>query len=223
MATRRAVQLLGILLVSVSALAEGQARPSGTRPGPIGVVLPSPSPRVGGGGPGPGRPIHGGRPVFRRFGGLWSYPLVVESPYAAAVPVPMPYPVPYYVPLRIPSAALGTRTPATSVPYDPEKARITIIGSGADGGGGMLQIERIGGDTIQVTWRGTQRPIRRAEVFLADSSRRPMLQRAVTVGSTVARFGLDALTRPAAFAGVTVVFGDGSTTMSLVPLPVGHD
>lgn len=87
----------------------------------------------------------------------------------------------------------------------------------------MLQIERIGGDTIQVTWRGTQRPIRRAEVFLADSSRRPMLQRAVTVGSTVARFGLDALTRPAAFAGVTVVFGDGSTTMSLVPLPVGHD
>jgi hypothetical protein len=135
----------------------------------------------------------------------------------------MPYPVPYYVPLRIPSAALGTRTPATSVPYDPEKARITIIGSGADGGGGMLQIERIGGDTIQVTWRGTQRPLRRAEVFLADSSRRPMLQRAVTVGSTVARFGLDALTRPAAFAGVTVVFGDGSTTMSLVPLPVGHD
>lgn len=221
MDTRRTVQLLGILLVSVSAVAEGQARPSGTRPGPIGVVLPSPSPRIGGGAPGLGRPIHGGRPVFRRFGGLWSYPIVVESPYAA--PVPVPYPVPYYVPLRIPSAALGTRPTAPSVPYDPEKARITIIGSGADGGGGILQIERIGGDTIEVRWRGTERPIRRAEVFLADSSRRPIQQRAVTVESAVARFDLEGLARPAAFAGVTVVFGDGATTMTLVPLPVRHD
>lgn len=220
MTTRRAVQLLGILLVSVSALAEGQARPSGARPGPIGVVLPSPSPRIGGGGPGHGRPIHGGRPVFRRLGGLWSYPIVLESPYPAAVPVPVPYAVPYYVPLRIPSAALGTRPTAPSVPYDPEKARITMIGSGADGGGGALQIEEIGGDTIQVTWRGTPRPIRHAEVFLADSSRRAVQKRAVTVESAVARFGLKALARPAAFAGVTVVFGDGSTTTTLVPLPV---
>lgn len=222
MDTRRTVQLLGILLVSVSAVVEAQARPSGTRPGPIGVVLPSPSPRVGGGVPGRGRPIHGGRPGFRRFGNLWSYPIVVES-YAAPVPVPAPYPVPYYVPLRIPSAALGTRPTAPSVPYDPEKARITIIGSGADGGGGMLQIERIGGDTLEVTWRGTERPIRRAEVFLADAARRPMQQRAVTIESAVARFSLEGLARPAAFAGVTVVFGDGSTTTTLVPLPVRQE
>jgi hypothetical protein len=223
MTMRRAIQLLGILLVSVSTLAEGQARPSGVQPGPIGVVLPSPSPRIGGGGPGHGRPIHGGRPVFRRFSALWSYPIVVESPYVAAVPVPVPYAVPYYVPLRIPSAALGTRATTPSVPYDPEKARITIIGSGADGGGGALQIEEIRGDTIRVTWRGTQRPIRRADVFLADSSRRAMQQRTVTVESAVARFGREGLARPAAFAGVTVVFGDGSTTTTLVPLPVRHD
>lgn len=224
MARRRTVQLLGILLVSVPGLAEGQARPSGTRPGPIGVTLPAPSPRVGGGVPGRGRPGHYRGPVFSRFGNLlWSYPIVVESPYTAAIRVPVPYPVPYYVPLRIPSAALGTRLATPSVPYDPEKARITIIGSGADGGGGMLQIDPIGGDTIEVTWRGTPRPIRRAEVFLADSLRRPMQQRAVTVESAVARFGLGGLARPAAFAGVTVVFSDGSTTTTLVPLPVRHD
>ena len=71
--------------------------------------------------------------VFRRFGNFWSYPIVVESPYAAAVRVPVPYPVPYYVPLRVRSTALGTQPTAPSVPYDPEKARITISGPGADG------------------------------------------------------------------------------------------
>jgi hypothetical protein len=158
--------------------------------------------------------------VFRRFGNFWSYPIVVESPYAAAVRVPVPYPVPYYVPLRVRSTALGTQPTAPSVPYDPEKARITIIGSGADGGGGTLQIERIGRDSIGVTWRGTDRPIRRAELFLADSSRRPVQQHAVTVANPIARFGLERLAREAAFAGVTVVFGDGSTTTTLVPLSV---
>jgi hypothetical protein len=223
MTTRQAVRLLGMFIVAAPVLAVAQARPSGTRTGPIGVTLPSPPSRMGGRGSDHGRPDFGGRPIHRRFGTTWSYPIVVESPYASAVRVPVPYPVPYYVPMRVPSAALGSRSSAPLVPYDPAKARITMIGAGADGGGGVLHLEPLAGDTIEVTWRGTPRPVRSAEIFLADSLRRPLVKRAVSVENSVVRIALGGLARPAAFAGITVVFGDGSTTMTLVPFPARRD
>lgn len=224
MTSRQTVQLLGILVaVAAPALAVAQARPSGTRSGPIGVTLPSPPTRVGSRGPGHIRPDFGGRPILRRFGTTWSYPIVVESPYSGVVRVPVPYPVPYYYPLRVPSAALGSRPSAPPTPYDPEKARITIIGSGADGGGGVLRFERLVGDSIDITWLGTPKPIRSAEVFLADSLRRRLVKGAVAIETPVVRFALEGLVRPAVLAGVTVVFGDGSTSMTLVPLPAKRD
>jgi len=95
---------------------------------------------------------------------------------------------------------------------------MTIIGSGADGGGGVLQIESLAGDTLSVAWRGTPRAIRSAEIFLADSMQRPVLRRRVTTDDPIARFSREGLARAVAFAGVTVVFEDGSARTTLVPL-----
>jgi hypothetical protein len=221
MTSRQTVQLLGILVaVAAPALAAAQARPSGTRSGPIGVTLPSPPTRAGSRGPGHIRPDFGGRPILRRRNS-WSYPIVVPI-FPGVVRVPVRIQCPTTIP-AVPSAALGSRPSAPATPYDPEKARITIIGSGADGGGGVLHLKRLVGDTIDVTWRGTPRPIRSAEVFLADSLRRPLTKHAVTIENPVVSFSLTGLTRPAALAGITVVFGDGSTTMTLVPLPAKRD
>jgi hypothetical protein len=204
----------GALLAVPPAGAQGRiARPV---PKPqIAVTLPAPSPRGSN---------HDKRPRLdrhfptRRHG--WSLPLLVTSGYdtPASVPQPVTYPVPYYYPVPVPTPAAAPVEKPVERPYDPTKSRTLVVGAGADGGGGVMQIERTSADSIRLTWRGTNRPIREATLFLARGDHKPLVSRLVDTDHREAMFTIRGLTHPLAFAGLTIVFADGSTRTSLVPL-----
>ncbi|MFN8579720.1 MAG: hypothetical protein U0163_01900 [Gemmatimonadaceae bacterium] len=140
---------------------------------------------------------------------------------AVAVPAPAPttvavlHPVPY--PVMVPSPAASAPAPAPPpVPYDPTKSHMTIVGKGADGGGGVMKLTR-GPRELRVTWLANDRPVREATLFLADSEQRPTRARPVDLLHRDVVFGL-AETEKAAFVGLTLVFSDGATRTTLVPL-----
>ncbi|MGQ0648926.1 MAG: hypothetical protein ACT4P7_15315 [Gemmatimonadaceae bacterium] len=222
----RASSLGALLAALVPGVAGSQgriARPAPT--GPIGVTLPSPPPPRG--SPDGGWvPRHGSQMgnasfALHRLGQRWSYPIVLSSAYETVAPAAAVYPVPYYYPVPVPNPAIYPRREAerpAPPPYDPTRSRMVIVGSGADGGGGVLRIASRARDTLRLTWLGTPRPIREARLFLADDLRRPLRSRMVDVEHPEARFTLTTLDRPVAYAGVTVVFADGSTQTTLVPV-----
>ena len=162
-------------------------------------------------------PVHSGRPVMNRAWGLaGAYPIVVGSQYQQAAPPPVyvPYPVPYYYPTPAP---VPEEPKAPPRPYNPEIAHMTVIGAGADGGGGVMRIARTGADSVSLTWLGTTRPIREARLFLADADRLSLESRVVTQSSPVALFALAPRPAQVAYLGLKVVYKDGSTRTTLVP------
>jgi hypothetical protein len=95
---------------------------------------------------------------------------------------------------------------------------MTIIGGGADGGGGVMRIERFGGDSIALRWLEPIRPVRSATFFLADDARGPLVSQVIESAKPRAVFRVGRLPRPAAYAGLTTVFADGAQRTTLVPL-----
>jgi hypothetical protein len=207
------VRKLGVVLV-VIVLPTGARAQRISRPvpaGPIGVTLPSPPPVPM---PHPDRSMgyRGLLPFVRD----WSYAISIDPRVYA--PTPAPYPVPYYyrVPVSVPARVEAER-PAPP-PYDPTRARMLTIGGGADGGGGVMRIDRVTSDSLRVTWLADIAPVRRAALFLADSLHVPLVQHPVTLDHPVSHFTLRGLTRPGAFVGLTVSYADGSVRTTLVPL-----
>ncbi len=178
------------------------------------VIAPVHPGRGFGGDRWPASPGHAGR--LRGWGLSGTYPIVVGSPYQPVAPAPVyvPYPVPYYYPAPAP---VPEEPKAPPKPYNPEIAHMTVVGAGADGGGGVMRIARTGTDSVTLTWLGTTRPIREARLFLADSVRRPLKSRVVDKTDPFAVFDLTPLREQVAYVGLKVVFGDGSTRTTLVP------
>ncbi len=135
----------------------------------------------------------------------------------------VPYAVPYYVPVPVggvyqPAApAPAPETPRK--PYDPTKSRMLTIGAGADGGGGVMRIERVDDRTLRLTWRGSAQPIREAKLFLADSVQRTLHSTRVDADTPSALFEISGIEPIVAYTGLTVVFADGSVQTTLVPYP----
>lgn len=150
----------------------------------------------------------------RYAGDRWAMPYAIGT--SVVTPVPVPYPVPVaYAPPPAPRPEPAKPAPP---PYDPRKASLRVIGGGADGGGGVMRIERLAADSLRIVWLGTPRPVREARLFVADDAFRPL--RSVEVGDDrrEGRFRIAGLTRPAAYAGVAIVHADGSRKTVLVPL-----
>lgn len=181
-------------------LARGQvARPAPSRP--IAVTLPAPAPAPA--------PVATWAPhpadwLGWRMG--WNAPVVVQQTQLVQPVVQ----VPYYVPVPVRRRAEPAPPP---VPYDPAKASMVMIGSGADGGGGVLRWAAAGTDSLEVTWLGAARPVREAKLLVADSLQRPL-------ASQLAEPNQRAMLprRGAHFAGVSLVMADGSRQVVLVPL-----
>jgi hypothetical protein len=219
--------LIAIALLPTWAGAQGgRSQPAPSAGGRIAPPAPA-RPLVGfgtlrrdGGGRGRGFPGdhgglgHGGRlSTFRSgFGsGLFFGPEIIQT---QVVPVPVPYPVTYYVPIpwhRRPAE------PAPVVPYDPTRSKGLIIGTGADGGGGVMRMQPLADSALRITWLGAVRPIREARIFLADSLHEALSTRYVTLAAPTAVFRMREVKSPIAFAGLTIIFADGVTTTTLVP------
>ena len=151
------------------------------------------------------------------FGSSFLFGSTVIERVPAAVPTVVPYAVPYYYPVRVPVRTRPSEPTAPATPYNPANSKTLIIGAGVDGGGGVMRIERLGSDTLRLTWRGTLRPIREAWAFLADSLRQPLRRLPVTLATPSALFTIGGLERQIAYTGLTVVYADGATTTTLVP------
>lgn len=198
------------LALAVATTAQAQGRIVRPPPaGPIGVTLPSappaPQPRMDSWGS--HRPL---LPLVRD----WSYAVAIDP--RVTVPVPAPYPVPYYVPVPVARRAPPER-PAPP-PYDPTKARMLTIGGGADGGGGVMRINRLTSDSLRLTWLVPATPVREAKFFVADDARAPLTERVVSADRPTVVFGLGRLERPPHYVGLTVAYMDGSVRTTLVPL-----
>ncbi len=141
--------------------------------------------------------------------GIVGIPYVTETfvPYAVPVYVPMPRPVQPKVWAR------------DSQPYDPTKSRMLTIGEGADGGGGVMRIERLENNMLRLTWRGSERPIREARLFIADSSRKWLRSARVDNDTPSALFEIADFDGKIAFTGLTVMYVDGAVQTTLVPYP----
>ncbi len=147
---------------------------------------------------------------------------VVGIPYVTETVVP--YAVPLYVP--VPMAVQPQWAPAPQKPwqpYDPTKSRMLTIGEGADGGGGVMRIERLGNNTLRLTWRGSVRPIREARLFIADSSRKSLRSARVDNDTPSALFEIADFDGRIAYTGLTVVYADGAVQTTLVPYPPPED
>jgi hypothetical protein len=81
-----------------------------------------------------------------------------------------------------------------------------------------MRITRPAPDSLQLTWLGTPRPIRLATLFVANEAQQPIRQRDIDNDRREAVFGIASATDQVAYAGLTVVFADGSTRTTLVPL-----
>ena len=151
---------------------------------------------------------------FRRHGVFSNIPYWIETAVPYEVPVYVPVPVPTYVTPRYWEAP---KAPAK--PYDPAKSKMLTIGGGADGGGGVMRIERLEGKMLRLTWRGSTRPVKEARFFLADSVHRPIRSARVDAETPSALFELADIETRVAYTGLTVMFADGSQQTTLVPYP----
>lgn len=224
--TRAWIGLLAIgALVPAAAIAQGRA----SRPvGPITVPPPVVHPQAGIAGPRQAAPAghderRVGIPLRRKGFGLlrggFVEPYLYGTTYVGSAPAPVAQPaappVIYYYPVRF--AASPASPAAPEPPYDPSKSRTLMISEGVDGGAGVMRIAHAGSDSLQVTWRGSNDPVRSATLFLADSLRRPLVSAGVTMNSPTVTFPLAKLGLQVAFTGLTVVAANGATATTLVP------
>lgn len=227
MTTRRG--LVAILATAFTpALLAAQARTAPRTSAPRIAVTPALPPAPASGSYGPvlytnsrnGFGDHDGR---RHAGRWWALPYAVQTGVVTGVPVPVPYAVPYpvYSGYAAPYAAAPAAPKPAPPPYDPRKASVRVIGVGADGGAGVMRIERIEPDSLRVVWLGAKRPVREARLFVADGAYQPLRSVAVDGDRREGRFRLDGLAGPAEYAGVAIVHADGSRMTVLVPLRVG--
>jgi hypothetical protein len=103
------------------------------------------------------------------------------------------------------------------VPYDPTRSKGLIIGSGADGGGGVMRIQPLADTALRVTWLGAARQVREARLFLADSLQQTLRAQQVTLASPTAVFSMRDVKSPVAFTGLSILYADGVNTTTLVP------
>ncbi|MGH7695639.1 MAG: hypothetical protein ACRENH_11700 [Gemmatimonadaceae bacterium] len=149
--------------------------------------------------------------------GIVGIPYVTETfvPYAVPVYVPVPTPVqPKY---------WARDSQKISQPYDPTKSRMLTVGEGADGGGGVMRIERLENNVLRLTWRGSLRPIREARLFIADSLQKTLRSARVDSDTPSALFEIANLEGKIAFAGLIVTYADGAVQTTLVPYPPRED
>ena len=140
---------------------------------------------------------------------------LVGIPYVTETFVP--YPVPVYVPM--PKPVQPKVWAADPQPYDPTKSRMLTIGEGADGGGGVMRIDRLENNTLRLTWRGSVRPIREARLFIADSLKQMLRSARVDSDTPSALFEIADLDGKIAFTGLIVTYADGAVQTTLVPYP----
>jgi hypothetical protein len=220
--------LLALVIPTIGIAQRGSARPAPS-PGPVATPQPSAHPMVGFGTLNrDGRDNRGGfrdghfiehrnpfatqftPPRIRRFGAFgFGAPVVLQE--SVPVPEPDPYPVPVYYRVRVP-----VETPPEK-PYDPTKSKMLMIGEGVDGGGGVMRIERLNDRELRLTWRGSVRPIRDAQLFLADSAQHPLVTKRVDLPNTAALFPIKDLEPRIAYLGLTIIFADGATRTNLIP------
>lgn len=154
------------------------------------------------------------------WGSCFSSPFrtgLVGIPYVTETVVP--YPVPVYVPVTVPQQPWAPAPQKLWQPYDPTKSRMLTIGEGADGGGGVMRIERLANNMLRLTWRGSLRPIREARLFIADSSQKSLQRARVDNDTPSALFEIAEFDGKIAFTGLTVIFADGAVQTTLVPYP----
>jgi hypothetical protein len=140
-----------------------------------------------------------------------SYVTETVVPYAVAVPV--------YVPVPVQPPLWAPAPPKLLPPYDPTKSSMLTIGEGADGGGGVMRIERLENKMLRLTWRGSARPIREARLFIADSSQKSLRSSRVDMDTPSALFEIAEFDGKIAYTGLTVVYADGAKQTTLVPYP----
>jgi hypothetical protein len=140
---------------------------------------------------------------------------IVAVPYVTETVVP--YAVPVYVPM--PVTVQPQWAPVPQKRYDPTKSRMLTIGEGADGGGGVMRIERLENNMLRLTWRGSERPIREARIFIADSSQKSLRSARVDNDTPSALFEIADFDGKIAFTGLTVIYADGAVQTTLVPYP----
>ncbi len=147
---------------------------------------------------------------------------VVGIPYVTETVVP--YAVPVYVPVPMTVQPLWAPAPPKIwQPYDPTKSRMLTIGEGADGGGGVMRIERLENNTLRLTWRGSVRPVREARLFIADSAQETLRSARVDNDTPSALFEIADFDGKIAYSGLTVVYADGAVQTTLVPYPAHED
>ncbi len=202
---------LGLLTATANAAAQGRVVRPPQPAGPIAVTLPAPPPQA------PPRydTFRRERDVQVGWRGLWNVPYVVTSPQVVQT-VPSTYAVPYYYPVPVARRVREPEPRPAPVPYDPSRSRMVVIGSGADGGGGVLRWQRLGGDSVRVTWLGAARAVSSAKLVIADSLQTELVARGADALKPVVL-----IARPAAqavYVGVAVTFADGAMHTTLVPL-----
>ena len=224
----------------------GGGRNGGPRGGPVGVIVgprPAPQSMTGFGTLNRDRPMirdfgdrsrfdHDG--TFDRFRdrgiGLRSHggriiEVVPATPYYAPLYTPYFYSPYYYAPEYVPydyyAVPARTRMTDTTVypakPYDPTKSKTVWIGEGLDGGGGVMKIEHLSDNQLRLTWKGSERPVRRAELFLADSARQQLRVQNVDTVTPSALFHIADVANRVAYTGLALVYADGATETWLVP------
>lgn len=146
---------------------------------------------------------------------------LVGIPYVTQTYVP--YVVPVYVPYVVRQYRWAPTPQRIWQPYDPTKSRMLTIGEGADGGGGVMRIERLENKSLRLTWRGTDRPIREARLFVADSSQKQLKSARVDNDTPSAIFEIAEFEGRIAFTGLVVMFADGAMQTTLVPYPPKED
>lgn len=156
------------------------------------------------------RPLH---LLGRARGGFVDIMYLSQRAVAYQVPVYVPVPVPVYVPQYVPAP----EKPA--LPYDPEKSKMLTIGAGADGGAGVMRIEQVSDSVLRLTWLGSNRRIREARLFVADSAQRPLRTSLIDAATPSALFLIGPFASKVAYTGLTVIFADGATQTTLVPYP----
>ena len=144
---------------------------------------------------------------------------LVAVPYETGTLVEYAVPVPVYVPVPVHPPLWAPAPEKPLPPYDPTKSSMLTIGEGADGGGGVMRIDRLENNTLRLTWRGSARPIREARLFIADSSRKSLRSARVDMDTPSALFEIADFVGKIAYTGLTVVFADGAKQTTLVPYP----
>jgi hypothetical protein len=94
---------------------------------------------------------------------------------------------------------------------------MVTIGAGAGGGAGVMRIEEVSESSVRLVWLGTSRPVRDAELYLADSARRPIRSALVDEQTPSALFKISDVAARVMYFGLTINFADGAIETTLVP------